>query len=84
MALGWACTSLQLRHDLWLSAQVSIYSPSRSAGQQGLGNTTEAGPAWYIEFHTREKWINPVSNIDDVLSRACSLTINAFDWDSKV
>jgi NADH dehydrogenase (ubiquinone) Fe-S protein 4 len=39
-----------------------IYSPSRTAGQQGMGNTfnNKNTRAWRIVFDTQEKWINPL------------------------
>lgn len=39
-----------------------IYSPARTAGQQGLGNTfaNNKGRPWRIVFDTQEKWINPM------------------------
>jgi hypothetical protein len=39
--------------------QVLIYSPARTAGQQGLGKTLDkAGkqPAWKLEFSTEQKY----------------------------
>jgi len=39
-----------------------IFSPARTAGQQGLGNTVsnKQGRPWKIVFDTQEKWINPL------------------------
>eukprot|EP00882_Tetradesmus_deserticola_P003853 GHRQ01004077.1.p1 GENE.GHRQ01004077.1~~GHRQ01004077.1.p1 ORF type:complete len:194 (+),score=76.85 GHRQ01004077.1:195-776(+) len=41
--------------------KVRIFSPARSAGQQGQGNTifSKARP-WRIAFDTQQKWINPL------------------------
>jgi hypothetical protein len=37
--------------------QVRIFSPARTAGQQGLGKTIEnaAAPGWRIAFSTEDK-----------------------------
>ncbi|KAF8055760.1 NDUFS4 [Scenedesmus sp. PABB004] len=39
-----------------------VFSPARTAGQQGLGNTSFGGRgrSWRIAFETQEKWINPL------------------------
>jgi len=40
-----------------------VYSPARTAGQQGLGGTALAyggAPAWRVEFDARGKWTNPL------------------------
>lgn len=44
-----------------LDRKVIIYSPARTASQQGLSNTVWGkGPAWKIEFENTEKWENPL------------------------
>eukprot|EP00775_Hariotina_reticulata_P005973 gene5973-6212_t len=39
-----------------------IFSPARTAGQQGMGNTiySSKGRPWRISFETQAKWINPL------------------------
>jgi NADH dehydrogenase (ubiquinone) Fe-S protein 4 len=43
--------------------RVRVFSPARTAGQQGLGGTALAyggSPGWKIEFDVRSKWTNPL------------------------
>lgn len=41
--------------------QVRIYSPARSACQQGMQRTAMgAAPSWRLEFETQPKWTNPL------------------------
>merc|ERR1712176_517531 len=44
------------------SRQVTIYTPARSASQQGMGNTifAKGNSMWRIEFETQAKWENPL------------------------
>jgi len=40
-----------------------VYSPARTASQQGLGGTAGGyggGPSWRVEFDARAKWTNPL------------------------
>lgn len=43
-------------------AHCTIYTPARSASQQGMGNTVFAkgNSMWRIEFETQAKWENPL------------------------
>merc|ERR1712188_193461 len=43
-------------------ALCAIYTPARSASQQGMGNTVFAkgNSMWRIEFETESKWENPL------------------------
>ena len=43
-------------------AHCTIYTPARSASQQGMGNTVFAkgNAMWRIEFETQAKWENPL------------------------
>eukprot|EP00879_Flechtneria_rotunda_P001762 GHRR01001926.1.p1 GENE.GHRR01001926.1~~GHRR01001926.1.p1 ORF type:complete len:193 (+),score=40.86 GHRR01001926.1:202-780(+) len=42
--------------------KATVYSQSRTAGQQGLGNTmfNNKSRPWKVVFDTQEKWINPL------------------------
>ncbi|PSC73174.1 NADH dehydrogenase [ubiquinone] iron-sulfur mitochondrial [Micractinium conductrix] len=41
--------------------KVTIYSPARTAGQQGVSQTAAGGgPAWKIQHENKGKWINPL------------------------
>ena len=43
-------------------AHCTIYTPARSASQQGMGNTifAKGNGMWRIEFETESKWENPL------------------------
>ncbi|QDZ21591.1 NADH dehydrogenase [Chloropicon primus] len=43
-------------------AHCTIYTPARSASQQGMGNTifAKGNSMWRIEFETEGKWENPL------------------------
>eukprot|EP00213_Chloropicon_mariensis_P005391 CAMPEP_0197483554 /NCGR_PEP_ID=MMETSP1309-20131121/56947_1 /TAXON_ID=464262 /ORGANISM="Genus nov. species nov., Strain RCC998" /LENGTH=179 /DNA_ID=CAMNT_0043026163 /DNA_START=433 /DNA_END=972 /DNA_ORIENTATION=- len=65
------------------SRQVTIYTPARSASQQGMGNTVFAkgNSMWRIEFETESKWENPLmgwSSTADSLENVGRMTM-AFD-----
>eukprot|EP00887_Chlorella_sp_A99_P003626 scaffold7.g3626.t1 len=41
--------------------KVIIYTPARTAGQQGISQTAAGGgPAWKVQFENQAKWINPL------------------------
>lgn len=41
--------------------KVTIYSPARTAGQQGVSQTAlGGGPAWKVEHDNQAKWVNPL------------------------
>ncbi|KAI7837368.1 hypothetical protein COHA_008807 [Chlorella ohadii] len=41
--------------------KVIIYSPARTAGQQGISQTAiGGGPAWKVQHENKGKWINPL------------------------
>jgi len=42
--------------------KVRIFSPARTAGQQGIGKTIDNfnAPAWRMAFSTEGKWVNPL------------------------
>lgn len=41
--------------------KVTIYSPARTAGQQGVSQTAlGGGPAWKIQHENQHKWANPL------------------------
>ena len=63
--------------------QVTIYTPARSASQQGMGNTifAEGNSMWRIEFETESKWENPLmgwTSTADSLENVGRMTM-AFD-----
>ncbi|KAL4855981.1 NADH dehydrogenase [ubiquinone] iron-sulfur protein 4 [Chlorella vulgaris] len=41
--------------------KVTIYSPARTAGQQGVSQTAAGGgPNWKIQHDAQPKWVNPL------------------------
>lgn len=46
---------------LAVGRKVTIYSPARTAGQQGISQTAiGGGPAWKVQHDNRHKWVNPL------------------------
>ncbi|EFN57098.1 hypothetical protein CHLNCDRAFT_143905 [Chlorella variabilis] len=46
---------------LEVGRKVVIYSPARTAGQQGVSQTAAGGgPAWKIQHENKAKWVNPL------------------------
>mmetsp|Transcript_17600 Transcript_17600/g.35993 ORF Transcript_17600/g.35993 Transcript_17600/m.35993 type:complete len:189 (+) Transcript_17600:23-589(+) len=66
-----------------VARKVTIYTPARSASQQGMGNTVFAkgNAMWRIEFETESKWENPLmgwTSTADSLENVGRMTM-AFD-----
>ena len=67
-------------------AHCTIYTPARSASQQGMGNTifAKGNSMWRIEFETEGKWENPLMGWTSTADPRENMGRMTLAFDSKV